>query len=269
MIREKLIAHYERAGRTASFRNREISRLEGLSDAVFGFAITLLIVSLEVPKTSGELIETMRGFIAFAFTFLMLFSIWHRQFTFFRRYGLEDTVAIALNGALLFVVLFFVYPLKFLSNWVVGRAMGGGKSVLLANGQVERIVKPEHMPWLFAIYGLGFAAVFTVFALLYRHALTKRDELGLTEIELFETKHSVKLYSMVALLGALISLNGTSTLFENSNGPLRFLPYGFLIADLVGIVALMRLRLSGRRERMAMESLATAPIILGEPLPEA
>jgi len=87
MIREKLIAHYERAGRTASFRNREISRLEGLSDAVFGFAITLLIVSLEVPKTSGELIETMRGFIAFAFTFVMLFSIWHRQFTFFRRYG--------------------------------------------------------------------------------------------------------------------------------------------------------------------------------------
>jgi len=58
VLRERLVAHYERAGRAVQFRNREISRLEGLSDAVFGFAITLLIVSLEVPKTSSELIAT-------------------------------------------------------------------------------------------------------------------------------------------------------------------------------------------------------------------
>jgi hypothetical protein len=30
-------------------RNREISRLEAFSDAVFGFALTLLVVSVEVP----------------------------------------------------------------------------------------------------------------------------------------------------------------------------------------------------------------------------
>src|SRR6185369_7906779 len=221
-----------------------------------------------VPKTSTELIETMRGFVAFAFTFLMLFSIWHRQFTFFRRYGLEDTVAIGLNGALLFVVLFFVYPLKFLSNWIVGRLMGGGKYVLVANGELERIVKPEHMPWLFAIYGLGFSAVFTVFALLYRHALTKRDELGLTELEIFETKHRIKLYSLVAMLGALIALSGTSARYENSSGLLRFLPYLFLLADAAGIAALMRLRLNGRRQRIAIESLGAEPIILGRPIPE-
>ena len=28
---------------------REVSRIEGFSDAVFGFALTLLVVSLEVP----------------------------------------------------------------------------------------------------------------------------------------------------------------------------------------------------------------------------
>ena len=44
------------------WRSHEISRVEGLSDAVFGFAITLLVVSLEVPKTFNELLEAMRGF---------------------------------------------------------------------------------------------------------------------------------------------------------------------------------------------------------------
>lgn len=254
MIRQKLIAHYERVGRSTHFRNREISRLEGLSDAVFGFAITLLIVSLEVPKTSGELIETMRGFIAFAFTFFVLFSIWHRQFTFFRRYGLEDGVAVALNGALLFVVLFFVYPLKFLATWLVGRLMGGSNTVHLANGEIERIVKHEHMPWLFGIYGLGFAAVFTVFALLYRHALSKGEELGLTDLELFETRSSIKLFSLLAALGVLTALSGAGSVFENSTGPLRFLSYAFLIADIAAIAALMRFRLTTRRERIALES---------------
>ncbi len=51
MIREKLIE--KNFGHSGKFRwrGREISRIEGLSDAVFAFAITLLVVSLEVPET--------------------------------------------------------------------------------------------------------------------------------------------------------------------------------------------------------------------------
>ncbi len=65
MLREKMIGHHAHKPHEFRWRSREISRLEGLSDAVFGFAVTLLIVSLEVPKTSGELLETMRGFASF------------------------------------------------------------------------------------------------------------------------------------------------------------------------------------------------------------
>ena len=36
---------------------REVSRIEGFSDAVFGFALTLLVVSLEVPDNFDGLKE--------------------------------------------------------------------------------------------------------------------------------------------------------------------------------------------------------------------
>ena len=48
------------------WRSHEVSRIEGLSDAVFGFAITLLVVSLDVPRDFTELANRMRGFVAFA-----------------------------------------------------------------------------------------------------------------------------------------------------------------------------------------------------------
>ena len=54
------------AGHTFEWRSHEISRIEGLCDAVFAFAVTLLVVSLEVPRTFAELTEALHGFIPFA-----------------------------------------------------------------------------------------------------------------------------------------------------------------------------------------------------------
>ncbi len=47
-------------------RGREVSRIEGFSDAVFGFALTLLVASIEVPPDFGALKQTLRGFLPFA-----------------------------------------------------------------------------------------------------------------------------------------------------------------------------------------------------------
>jgi uncharacterized membrane protein len=104
MIREKLIESEIGLSRKFRMRGREVSRVEALSDAVFGFAITLLVVSLEVPRTFDALMEMMRGFVAFAICFAMLILVWYQQYKFFRRYGLNDALTFVLNAALLFVV---------------------------------------------------------------------------------------------------------------------------------------------------------------------
>ena len=81
------------------WRVKEPSRIEGLSDAVFGFSITLLVISLEVPRTFDALMHEMTGFFAFAIGFLFLMMIWYKQFLWFRRYGLDDTLSVVLNAA--------------------------------------------------------------------------------------------------------------------------------------------------------------------------
>jgi transmembrane protein TMEM174 (potassium channel) len=171
-------------------RRHEVSRLEGFSDAVFAFALTLLVVSLEVPRTFDELWNAMRGFLAFAVCFALLFQVWSRHHTYFRRYGLDDTFTHAMTAVMLFVVLFYVYPLKFLWTLVITTRLGSGQ-VLMATGRMEPMIRNEQVHVLFEIYGLGAAAVFATFVALYWHAYKKRDALRLTPDEILSTRLSI------------------------------------------------------------------------------
>jgi len=208
MIRQMLIE--KNIGRSTSFRWRseEISRIEGLSDAVFGFAITLLVVSLEVPKTFNELVSAMSGFGAFAISFGLLFLVWYNQHKFFRRYGLQDTITIVLSAVLLFVVLFYVYPLKFLFTFLVSRFTGGHGEVRLPNGNIESMLDNDgQMGTLMLIFGAGYLAIFLVFVLLHIHAYRKREQLELNELEKFDTISSIQeavLNSAIAIVSMSI-----------------------------------------------------------------
>ena len=165
----------------------EVSRVEALSDAVFGFAITLLVVSLEVPQTFTELLGVMHGFIAFAISFVLLFVIWLTQYKFFRRYGLNDNFTIWMTALLLFVVLFYVYPLKFLWNFIASAVMRLPLTVSGEGGALVPMIERDQIPILMTIFGLGYAAVFLIFTLLYLHAYRKRAELALNELEVHDT----------------------------------------------------------------------------------
>jgi uncharacterized membrane protein len=192
-------------GREKDFRWRggEVSRIEGFTDAVFAFAITLLVVSLEVPKSFEGLIETMQGFAAFGVTFTAIVGIWFVHYLFFRRYGMQDGVTIVLNAFLLFVVLFYIYPLKFLFTLLINYG-------LLKHGlgfDIKVDIAMANAQWtpLMVIYSIGFLAVFLVFALLHWHAYRKRDELELNPIEILTTRSSLWAYGICVII-ALFSI---------------------------------------------------------------
>ncbi|HEX2094134.1 MAG TPA: TMEM175 family protein [Longimicrobiaceae bacterium] len=173
------------------WRGGQVTRIEALTDAVFGFAITLLVVSLEVPGTFDELVATMRGFVAFSCSFALLILVWHYHYRLFSRYDLEDGYTVFLNSVLLFVVLFYVYPLKFVfSAWL--------------GGDQERIFSAaEQIPLMMTIYAAGFIAVFLVFALLYHHAWALRNRLRLTGVEALEARAHVGSCLVMVAAGAL------------------------------------------------------------------
>ncbi len=106
------------------WRAGDISRPEAFCDVVFGFALTLLVVSLEVPHNYAQLMTAMRGFVPFAVCFAQLIMIWRAHYQFSRRYGLEDPYTMILNFLLLFLVLFYVYPLKFVFTLLFSEVMG-------------------------------------------------------------------------------------------------------------------------------------------------
>ncbi|MDQ1612812.1 MAG: hypothetical protein QOG00_2743 [Pyrinomonadaceae bacterium] len=188
MIREKLIESGIGMSTKFRMRGREVSRVEALSDAVFGFAITLLVVSLEVPQTFDALMEMMRGFAAFAVCFAMLILVWYQQYKFFRRYGLNDALTFVLNAALLFVVLFYVYPLKFVWTLLVNMMLGIDNNVRLPTGELVPAVAMHQMWKMMAVFSVGYVAVFGVFSLLYWRAYAKRGELELNSLEVLDTR---------------------------------------------------------------------------------
>ena len=195
-------------------RRDEPTRLEGFSDAVFGFSLTLLAFSLEVPGSIEELkLLAVAQLVPTLAAFSLMCWIWAEHNSFFRQFGLQDATTIILNSALLFIVVFYTYPLKFMSVylWLLiagGMEWTGIMSAIVSSGSLEagtRAGRGDDFA-LMLIYNLGFIALFAIFALLYGHAMRQKTALALDEVDLFDARAGQRGHLVSVGVGAMAML---------------------------------------------------------------
>ncbi|MGE3275909.1 MAG: TMEM175 family protein [Vicinamibacterales bacterium] len=172
-------------------RAKEVSRLEAFSDILFGFALTLLVVALEVPENFEGLQRALAGFPAFAATFAVAIWLWYNHYRFFRTFAMDDASTIFINSVLLFVVLFYVYPLKF-----VFAGMLGGSDTL-------HDLTSEQGRYLMRIYDLGFIAIFVLMACLHWNGLRLRARYAFDRFEVFDLQMGIRKHLLSASVGVV------------------------------------------------------------------
>jgi uncharacterized membrane protein len=197
-------------GMNPDFRNRgvEPGRLENFSDAVFALAITLLLISTSPPTNFDQIKRFVWELIPFSLCIVFIIWIWHEHFTFFFRYGLRNVKVLVLNSIFLIIVLFYVYPLKFLTKLILlPIAMLFGQENL--SKELLGMIRGEDMQDLMIIYGIGAFAVFIVLMLMYRYAYGQADALELNELERFDTLTKIKanmLMAVVPLISVFVAI---------------------------------------------------------------
>lgn len=212
MLREKLNQKKSQSKNGFRFRGMEVSRLENLTDAVFGFAITLLVIASEVPRTYVQLQASMYDFVGFLCCSFLLLGIWNNHKNFFLYYGLRDSFTQSLNFIFLFVLLFYIYPLKYLFSYVgtvllilVLRKSGFESEALQMAIDKIRLAGMGAEQWedLMVRFSLGFILIYFVFILFHLNALRRKDYLELNEIELYETKSFLIYFSILVIIGII------------------------------------------------------------------
>lgn len=236
-------------------RGKEPGRLENFSDAIFALAITLLLISTSPPTNFEQVKRFAYELLPFLVCITLIMLIWHEHFQFYLRYGLRNSRMLVLNTLFLAIVLFYVYPLKFLTKIIILFPVGYllGDQALLTD--LKNMIRAQDMGQLMIIYGFGATLVFLVLMQMYRYALSKADELGLSELEKFDTQTSIRTNLLMALV-PMISVV-FSVIFINSwlAGPVAGFIY-FLYTPIMFAHG----KLSDKKRKALIESLKQAEI---------
>ncbi len=140
---------------------RETGRLEAFSDAIFAFAMTLLVLELKDPALSGAnlvqgLINQWPADFAFVTSFATVLIMWVNHHNMFNVIKRIDTKFMFLNGFL----LFFVTLTPFTTFLVTDHILSSDSNVAAA------------------VYSGAFLSLALVWNILWRHSSGKKRLLG-------------------------------------------------------------------------------------------
>src|SRR5699024_6336394 len=138
---------------------RQSGRLDNFVDAVFAFAITLLVISGANRLHSVEdLTVALRNVPAFAICFAQLGFFWHGHVCWRETFRLTDMRGLLLSLLLVFFALIFVFPLHLVFGGLANAFSGGYLSPDVV------FVRPHagalyNMKVLFVCYGLSYVCM--------------------------------------------------------------------------------------------------------------
>lgn len=228
MIRDGLKRHYIGMNKEFRYRGEDAGRLEAISDSVFALAIALLLISTSAPKKFEDIVLFTYELLPFAFCIALIIMIWHEHVVYFLRYGLRNPRIIFFNAIFLFIVLFYVYPLKFLTKMLslpIMYLFSGNKMFIK---DVTEMINGDQIADLMIIYGVGAALIFLTLAWMYKYAASKADEMDLDEIERFDTTASLKanlLMAGIPLLSVAIALIFNSSTYVGAYSGFTYFLY--------------------------------------------
>ena len=179
-------------------RGLEMTRLEVFIDAAFAFAVTMLVISFDsIPRSYDEVMLAIKNIPAFILAVAQLVWIWHTHNVWSRRFGLDTTYTVFISSALLTVMLIYVYPMRIMAGgmfaWLTGDYLPSNFS----------FISLDQLRDMFIFLGIGFIALSLVFVQMYRYAIRLKDELLLSEFEVFVSRTLIIMWSGAAVIGLI------------------------------------------------------------------
>jgi hypothetical protein len=179
-------------------RGLEMTRLEVFIDAAFAFAVTMLVISFDsIPRSYDEVMLAIKSIPAFIIAVAQLVWIWHTHNVWSRRFGLDTTYTVFISSALLTVMLIYVYPMRIMAGgmfaWLTGDYLPSNFS----------FISLDQLRDMFIFLGIGFIALSLVFVQMYRYAIRLKDELLLSEFEVFVSRTLTLMWSGAAVIGLI------------------------------------------------------------------
>lgn len=228
-----------------------MTRIETFTDAAFAFALTLLVISLDAPTTMQALTGALVHVPGFVLGAILLMVFWNGHHRWSRRYGLDDGTTIVLSFVLVFTVLVFVYPLRYMVSAVTGFTASLTGLPIGPDYRTLGITGVQDVNRMFVIYGIGFMSMSIAIALLNLHAWRRREDLELNGTERIETRVELGTWCILFIAGLLSTVIAAA--FPNVV-PIA----GWAYAPL-GIVMPVCRRLM-RQDTRAVDGAAAAPI---------
>jgi hypothetical protein len=202
---EKLSTHFLESCRKENgriLRGEGMTRIETFVDAAFAFAFTMLVISIDqIPESPTELVELSKDIPAFVLSAALIGWIWVAHTHWSRTFGLQDPATVFLSLSLVVLVLISVYPIKLMVQATVIYFTNDALSTgLFANEGWDN----NSVASLFVYFSLGLFTLSVILVSLYWNALRFKEQLVLSDYEVYYCKYSTVSWVVLAVT-ALIS----------------------------------------------------------------